>query len=320
MNRMYKEKQGYLISTFILLSMGLAGCSEYERQLTGEVRREPAPLTVISATVVNEEGRSNGNSRTRAVTPMPLENGDQIGVFLTASSGNYTNTCYTQDSGIWGPKTLKDRSSLLGSGTVCAYYPWRATFITTDFSLTPQLYTPENDICFVTNQAIDDHTGQAPVAFEMKRAYAMLELEVVRSTAQDEALLTALKLESSTLPALRSLDIATGSYGMLTMAGELAFSGLSIALPKNNTTSLKILFPPCDALDNSGLKVTFILYGKLLSFTIPTDGVMKKFEAGKCYKVRVNANGTYYAVGEVTLAGWSLQDMDNGGIGYVPLS
>ena len=317
---MYKEKRSYFISTFILLSMGLAGCAEYEKQLTEEAQKEPVPLTVISAIVVKEGGKGNGNGKTRAAVPVQLENGEQIGVFLAATSGNYTNTCYIRNSGIWRPKTSGDRSSLLGSGTVCAYYPWGTTFASTDFSLTPQLYTVENDICFATNQAIDDHTGQAPVAFEMKRAYAMLKLDVVRSTTQDDALLTALKLENSMLPAFRSLDIATGSYGTLTMAGELVFSGLSIVLPRNNTTSLKILLPPCEALDSSGLKVTFTLYGKFLSFTVSTNEVMKKFEAGKCYKVTVNANGTYYAVGEVTLADWSLQDMDNGGTGYVPLS
>lgn len=320
MNRMYKEKRKNLIGTFILLSMGLAGCSEYERQLTEEVQGEPVPLTVISATVVNEEGRGNGDVKTRAANPVSLENGDQIGAFLTAGSGKYTNTCYIRDSEIWGPKTPEDRSSLLGAGTVCGYYPWGATFTSTDFSLTPQLYTGENDICFATSQAIDDRTGQAPVAFEMKRAYAMLELDIVRSTTQDDALLTALKLENGMLPALRSLDITTGTYGTLTTAAELVFPELSISLPRSITTPLKILLPPCEVLDSSGLKVTFILYGKYLSFTVPTNGVMNKFEAGKCYKVTVNANGTYYVVGEVTLADWSLQDMDNGGTGYVPLS
>lgn len=316
---MYKEKWSYWVSVFIFLPMGLTGCSEYERQLTEEVQREPTLLTVVSATVVNDERMGNGNDKTRTAVTVPLENGDQIGVFLTAISGNYTNTCYTRDDGIWRPNTLRDRSSLLGSGMVCAYYPWKKTFTTTDFSLIPQLYTVENDICFAMNQAIDDHTGQAPVAFEMKRAYAMLELEVVRSTAQDDALLTALKLENKMLPAFRSLNIATGIYGTLTTAGELAFPGLRIVLSRNNTTSLRILLPPCEVLNSSGLKVTFIVYGKKISFMVSTNSVMKKFEAGKCYKVKVNANGTYYVVAAVTLADWNLQDLDNGGIGYVPL-
>lgn len=319
MNRMYKEKRNRLIGIFILLCMGLAGCSEYERQ-SEEIQRNPVPLMVVSATVVDEPGRGNGSDRTRVAVPVSLKNGDRIGVFLTATSGNYMNTCYTRNSGIWRPKTPEDRSSLLGAGKVCAYYPWGAAAVTTDFSLIPQLYTVENDICFATNQDIDDSKGQVSVAFEMKHAYAMLELDVVRSTTQDDALLTALKLENSALPAHRLLDITTGSYGTLTTAGELAFPEVNITLSKNNTIPLKILLPPSDLLNGSGLKVTFILYGKILSFTVPTNGVMKKLEAGKRYKVTVNTNGTYYVVGEVTLAEWSLQDMDNGGTGYVPLS
>lgn len=318
MNGMYKGKRNSLFSAFVLLSMGLTACSEQERQLSEQ--RVPTPLTVTSATVTNEMVRNNGDRMTRAVTPVPLGDGEQIGIFLVAGSGNYLNTCYTQERGIWKPKTPEDRSSILGTGKVCAYYPWGATFTTTDFSLTPRMYTVEDDICFATNQTIDDHTGQASVAFEMHRAYAMLELDVVRSTTQDDALLTTLKLENSTLPVSRSLDITTGNYGTLTTGGELVFPEVNITLPRNNTTPVRILLPPCEVLNSSGLKITFIFYGKTLSFTVPTDGIMMKFESGKCYKVTVNANGTYYAVGEVTLADWSLHDMNNGGVGYVPLS
>lgn len=309
------NKETILSSFFVLF---LASCSGSEL---------PEGYSLDSSFLCVSEASLRGVSPvSRATQGYTAIQEGSIGVFLAdvlATGENYIavdNRAYDYSDGAWvgNPSSIKLGES---AASVCAYYPYVEGYTSSaKIPLQNRVYDAAHDLAYATAQTVDG-SSNFKVSFQMKRAYALLTLNIVRTSAVNDTItISNIALggaDNIGLNKENTLNISSGVYGTATAAdvpnNVLNFNfpkGKEITLAPGGTSEQKFLLVPATALDN-GLRITLTVYNETttVSTVIPE---ITKLEAGYQSTVGLKFDGTMLGIESVTTEEWVDHPIDGG--------
>lgn len=255
-----------------------------------------------------------------------------IGVFLvdvSETNENYLpviNRAYDYSDKGWAGNP----SIMLGESeaSVCAYYPYVEGYIeSAKIPLQSRVYDAAHDLAYATAQQVDG-TSNFKVSFKMKRAYALLTLNIVRDAkATGDITISNIALGGvdniGILNKENTLNISSGVYGTATAAdgadNVLNFNfpkGEEITLVPGGTSEQKFLLVPAAGLDN-GLRITLTVYNENTTVSTVISEITK-FEAGYQSTVSLKLDGTVLNIESVTIEELVDHQID-GGVPVLPV-
>lgn len=308
------NKETILSSFFVLL---LASCSGSELP-----EGEPLDSSFLCISEASLRGVSPVSRATDGYTAITK---GSIGVFLADVSeknenylpiNNHTYN-YSAEGWVGSPSSIKLGES---EAWVCAYYPYAGGYgNSAEIPLQSRVYDAAHDLAYATGQKVDGNS-KYEVSFKMKRAYAMLTLNIARDAdATGEITISKIALGGADNPGLNktnTLNISTGEYGTAIAADspnnalDFSFEGKEIKLAPNGTSKQEFLLVPAAALTN-GLRITLTVYNEntTVSTVIPE---ITKFEAGYQSTVNLKLDGTMLNIESVTIEEWVDHQIDGG--------
>lgn len=249
-----------------------------------------------------------------------------IGVFLAdalETNENYlpiNNHTYNYSAEGWvgAPSSIKLGES---DAWVCAYYPYVASYDTSaEILLQSRVYDTDSDLAYATDQKVNGNSNFA-VSFKMKRAYALLTLNIVRDeNATGDITISNIALGGADNPGLNktnTLNIRNGEYGTAT-AADGPDNALNFPFPKEEeiklapggTSEQKFLLVPAAEL-TKGLKITLTVYNENTTVSTVISEI-KKFQAGYQSTVNLKLDGTMLNIESVTIEEWVDHQIDGG--------
>ena len=306
------NKETILSSCFVLF---LASCTGLDLP-----ERDSSDSSFLCISEASLRGVSPVSRVTAGYTP--IQEGS-IGVFLADPSG--TNKNYLSvDNRLYDYKEegwTGNPAIMLGeeNASVCAYYPYVLDYINSaEIPLENRVYDVAYDLAYATAQEVDG-TSKFKVSFQMKRAYALLTLNISRTDKVKDAItISNIALGGADYKGLNkknTLNISNGEYGTATAADDnvLNFSfpeGDGITLEPGASSVQKFLLVPAASLEN-GLKITLTVYNATTTVsTVITE--IKKFEAGYESTVSLKLDGTMIGIESVTIQEWVEHTIDGG--------
>lgn len=309
----------------VIMSVGslFVSCSEGEAT---EIDREGTQaLQVVSA-------RMDSELLTRSTT---LVTSGSIGLFLRNLPGYdvYTeksNVQYNYGTPSWTVNAGATPIYLGGdNANVCAYYPYLAGNNDVSIEMQSRGYDANYDLSYATNvmmngtsETSDPVAGTVgcKVSFTMKRAYAMLAFEFVRSNYPGTCKITAIEIQKCVQSG--SINISNGNPGNSVLASGTNFiyltkpaEAITVPLDKSYITGKDVahlyencLIVPGDnrkaaGADTGGFLVVLTVDNHTMTAQVPYSA-LSKFEAGKIYTVRLLLKGTATEIGTVTIEDW----------------
>lgn len=309
----------------VIMSVGslFVSCSEGEAT---EIDREGTQaLQVVSA-------RMDSELLTRSTT---LVTSGSIGLFLRNLPGYdvYTeksNVQYNYGTPSWTVNAGATPIYLGGdNANVCAYYPYLAGNNDVSIAMQSRGYDANYDLSYATNvmmngtsETSDPVAGTVgcKVSFTMKRAYAMLAFEFVRSNYPGTCKITAIEIQKCVQSG--SINISNGNPGNSVLASGTNFTyltkpaeAITVPLDKSYITGKDVahlyencLIVPGDnrkaaGSDTGGFLVVLTVDNHTMTAQVPYSA-LPKFEAGKIYTVRLSLKGTATEIGTVTIEDW----------------
>lgn len=255
-----------------------------------------------------------------------------IGVFLAdemETNENYLpviNRAYDYSDKGWAGNP----SIMLGESeaSVCAYYPYVEGYIeSAKIPLQSRVYDADHDLAYAIAQTVDG-TSNFKVSFQMRRAYALLTLNIARDAkATGEITISNIALggvdNKGILNKENTLNISSGKYGTATAADApdnvLNFNfpkGKEIKLGPGDNSEQKFLLVPAAALTN-GLRITLTVYNENTTVSTVISEITK-FEAGYQSTVSLKLDGTVLNIESVTIEEWVDHQID-GGVPVLPV-
>lgn len=256
-----------------------------------------------------------------------------IGVFLDdvlTTNENYIpvdNRAYDYSDGAWvgNPSSIKLGES---AASVCAYYPFVEGYTSSAaIPLQSRVYDAAHDLAYATAQTVDG-TSKFEVSFQMKRAYALLTLNIARdANATGEITISNIALGGADSKGIlnkeNTLNISSGKYGTAT-AADGADNALNFPFPKggeitlapDGTSEQKFLLVPAAGLDK-GLRITLTVYNETTTVSTVISEITK-FEAGYQSTVSLKLDGTVLNIESVTTEEWVDHQID-GGVPVLPV-
>lgn len=309
----------------VIMSVGslFVSCSEGK---VPEIDREGTQaLQVVSA-------RMDSELLTRSTT---LVTSGSIGLFLRNLPGYdvYTeksNVQYNYGTPSWTVNAGATPIYLGGdNANVCAYYPYLAGNNDVSIAMQSRGYDANYDLSYATNvmmngtsETSDPVAGTVgcKVSFTMKRAYAMLAFEFVRSNYPGTCKITAIEIQKCIQSG--SINISNGNPGNSVLASGTNFIYLTkpaeaITVPLDNSyitgKDVAHLYENClivpgdnrkaAGADTGGFLVVLTVDNHTMTAQVPYSA-LPKFEAGKIYTVRLSLKGTATEIGTVTIEDW----------------
>lgn len=308
------NKETILSSFFVLL---LASCS-------GSELPEGEPLDSIFL-CISEASLRGVSPVSRATEGYTAITEGSIGVFLADASEtneNYlpiNNHTYNYSEAGWvgSPSSIKLGES---DAWVCAYYPYVESYNTSaEIPLQSRVYDAAHDLAYAINQPVNGNSNYE-VSFLMKRAYAMLTLNIARGMdATGEITISNIAFGGADNPGLNktnTLNISTGEYGTAIAADspnnalDFSFEGKEIKLAPNGTSKQEFLLVPVADL-TKGLKITLTVYNETTTVSTVISEITK-FEAGYQSTVNLKLDGTMLNIESVTIEEWVDHQIDGG--------
>lgn len=249
-----------------------------------------------------------------------------IGVFLadvSETNDNYLpviNRAYDYSDKGWAGNP----SIMLGesAASVCAYYPYVDSYAeSTKIPLESRVYDADHDLAYAIAQTVDG-TSKFKVSFQMRRAYALLTLNIARaSNATGKITISNIALggvdNKGILNKENTLNISSGKYGTAIAADApdnvLNFNfpkGKEIKLGPGDNSEQKFLLVPAAALTN-GLRITLTVYNETTTVSTVISEITK-FEAGYQSTVSLKLDGTVLNIESVTIEEWVDHQIDGG--------
>lgn len=323
----------------IIMSVGLlfVSCSG-EKELWIDDKEKTQALQVESAKMDSE-------LLTRSLT---LVTSGSIGLFLRNLPGydvytdknnvqyNYGTPSWTVDAGTTPIYLGGDNAN------VCAYYPYLAENNDISISMESRGYDAKYDLSYATNIMVNGTTETSDpiagtvgckVSFIMKRAYAMLAFEFVRSNYPGTCKITAIEIQKCVQSG--SINISNGNAGNSVLTSGTNFTyltnpieAITVPLTQSYITGKDVahLYENCLIVpgenrkpagsDAGGFLVVLTVDNHTMTAQVPFSA-LPKFEAGKIYTVRLSIKGTATEVGTVTITDWETGPSTGGP--YVPL-
>ena len=309
----------------VVMSVGLlfVSCSEGE---VPEIDRKGTQALQVESACMDSE------ILTRSVT---LVTSGSLGLFLRNLPGYdvYTdknNVQYIYGTPSWTVNAGTTPIYLGGdNANVCAYYPYLAGNNDISIAMQSRGYDENYDLSYATNvmmngtsETSDPVAGTVgcKVSFTMKRAYAMLAFEFVRSNYPGTCKITAIEIQKCVQSG--SINISNGNPGNFVLATGTNFTYLTdptkaITVPLSNSYITgkdpahlyeNCLIVPGDnrkpaGADTGGFLVVLTVDSHTMTAQVP-HSALPKFEAGKIYTVRLLLKGTATEIGTVTVADW----------------
>lgn len=301
-------------------AMLASACTQNERiSFYHDAEREKSALVITAVNIKTE------TAETRATTFEPIS-GSSIGIFLSNTNGNSSypskkNVRYMRTATAWEPAKLRDDIYLLSdNANLCAYYPY-SDIITdaTKVSLSAHLLADdETPLTYATNITANEENRN--VAFTMKQAYALLEINFNRNNIKDAVTLSEFSLVHTGLYKESLLNITNDAATNIAVTdNRITFNG-EIGLPQNSIVKRNILLPPTPINGLvGGLKISVKVkeYGnRVLSITLPQLTSLVK---GTKYAVTLTVDGTSLIPSLVEVLPWTITTINNGGIPIVPI-
>lgn len=249
-----------------------------------------------------------------------------IGVFLadvSEKNENYLpviNRAYDYSDTGWAGNP----SIMLGESeaSVCAYYPYVDSYAeSAKIPLQSRVYDADHDLAYAIAQTVDG-TSKFKVSFQMRRAYALLTLNIARDAkTTGEITISNIALggvdNKGILNKENTLNISSGKYGTATAAdgvdNVLNFNfpkGKEIKLGLNEKSEQKFLLVPAAGLDD-GLRITLTVYNETTTVSTVISEITK-FEAGYQSTVSLKLDGTVLNIESVTIEEWVDHQIDGG--------
>lgn len=309
------NKETILSSFFVLL---LASCSGSE--LPEGDSLDSSFLCISEASLCGVSPVSRATEGYTAITQ------GSIGVFLadvSETNDNYLpviNRAYDYSDKGWAGNP----SIMLGesAASVCAYYPYVDSYAeSTKIPLESRVYDADHDLAYAIAQTVDG-TSKFKVSFQMRRAYALLTLNIARaSNATGKITISNIALggvdNKGILNKENTLNISSGKYGTAIAADApdnvLNFNfpkGKEIKLGPGDNSEQKFLLVPAAALTN-GLRITLTVYNETTTVSTVISEITK-FEAGYQSTVSLKLDGTVLNIESVTIEEWVDHQIDGG--------
>lgn len=309
------NKETILSSFFVLL---LASCSGSE--LPEGDSLDSSFLCISEASLCGVSPVSRATEGYTAITQ------GSIGVFLadvSETNDNYLpviNRAYDYSDKGWAGNP----SIMLGESeaSVCAYYPYVDGYAeSTKIPLKSRVYDAAHDLAYATAQTVDG-TSKFKVSFRMRRAYALLTLNIARDAkATGKITISNIALggvdNKGILNKENTLNISSGKYGTAIAADApdnvLNFNfpkGKEIKLGPGDNSEQKFLLVPAAALTN-GLRITLTVYNETTTVSTVISEITK-FEAGYQSTVSLKLDGTVLNIESVTIEEWVDHQIDGG--------
>lgn len=314
------NKETILSSFFVLF---LASCSGSEL---------PEGDSLDSSFLCISEASLRGVSPVSRATGYTAITQGSIGVFLadvSETNDNYLpviNRAYDYSDKGWAGNP----SIMLGESeaSVCAYYPYVDGYAeSTKIPLKSCVYDAAHDLAYAIAQTVDG-TSNFKVSFQMRRAYALLTLNIARaSNATGEITISNIALggadNKGILNKENTLNISSGKYGTAT-AADAPDNVLNFPFPKEKEIKLgpgdnseqKFLLVPAAALTN-GLRIILTVYNENTTVSTVISEITK-FEAGHQSTVSLKLDGTVLNIESVTIEEWVDHQID-GGVPVLPV-
>lgn len=310
------NKETILSSFFVLL---LASCSGSE--LPEGDSLDSSFLCISEASLRGVSPVSRATDGYTAITQ------GSIGVFLadvSEKNENYLpviNRAYDYSDKGWAGNP----SIMLGesAASVCAYYPYVDSYAeSTKIPLQSRVYDADHDLAYAIAQTVDG-TSNFKVSFQMRRAYALLTLNIARDAkATGEITISNIALGGvdnykGILNKENTLNISSGVYGTAT-AADAPDNALNFPFPKekeiklrpNENSEQKFLLVPAADLDK-GLRITLTVYNETTTVSTVISEITK-FEAGYQSTVSLKLDGTVLNIESVTIEEWVDHQIDGG--------
>lgn len=310
------NKETILSSFFVLL---LASCS-------GSELPEGEPLD-SNFLCISEASLCGVSPVSRATEGYTVITEGSIGVFLADVSEKNENYIpvnnrtydYSENGWVGNPSSIKLGES---EASICAYYPYVDGYIeSAKIPLESRVYDADHDLAYATAQTVDG-TSKFEVSFQMKRAYALLTLNIARDAkATGEITISNIALggvdNKGILNKENTLNISSGKYGTAIAADApdnvLNFNfpkGKEIKLGPGDNSEQKFLLVPAAALTN-GLRITLTVYNENTTVSTVISEITK-FEAGYQSTVSLKLDGTVLNIESVTIEEWVDHQIDGG--------
>lgn len=250
-----------------------------------------------------------------------------MGLFLDNPAGrdNYApkkNLKYTASIDGLTVKWSTDKRIFLVSADaeVCAYYPYVDEYTDRNaIPLSSRVHDAAHDLVYSTVSLMNlSNTG---VTFQMKRAYALITLNIKRGNIKDDCTVKAVTFGGG-LNHSAKLNITDGTMTGTVAAdrGKLTFEAPELTeftVPANSSHVKKeFLLVPLTTILTAGLEVMFTFAdGQTASATIG----ISTLQAGNQYVVNLVLNNTSMGSSVTVDKVWTSHPVDNGGDAYAPI-
>lgn len=274
----------------------LSGCSRATDEELWPT--EGVPLQVAGVNI--------GSGLVTTRTNKTLDSG-AVGFFTKVSgTDKQANVCYNFGTPYWKAANPSESILLEEGTTYCAYYPWRAGVAVDNIPMTALPSEAEKDLSYLTYQA----ASKGAVNLELKRAYCLLNLNLIWTTDQASDQVTSISFGMEGIPATATLNAGTGTVTPVTTTNRLT-QAIDIKGNSGNKTTALYVCP----MNLNAAKVSIVLNGKTLTASINSN---INIESGKWYNINMNLNAQTLTFGSMAEKPdpdkWNNADIEGGNL------
>lgn len=247
---------------------------------------------------------------TRADT---LSKGD-MGVYCLAENG-YTacnNIKYSHSASGWTSANPIQVGS--DSASICAYYPYGVSGVTdavspTAIPLKSQLYSREQDVCFMQTKKISNAMLHLPM--KMQRAYSQITFIISHDdTYTGKCAINEISIANDSIRKEGHIDITKGTYNNVTKDTVKYVPGIdSISVGKKDTTS--VLMVPVTEKITKATTLKFKIDGSVKTVSLSATD-LSKLEPGVNYQISISIRSNVIVVidAPVLVTRWQTLKLD----------